>query len=86
MVHFYKVMQRDDIPLLSNFEVYKKLLPVRHVFATGKKSALYQIPYEALAHKLMEGDPRCQAGGAVPMAAPSGSGKTACILPSISEK
>lgn len=54
---------------------------------TGKNLALYQILYftyeedlETLARKLMEGDPRCRAGCAVPMAAPSGSGKTATSI------
>lgn len=81
------LLQSHDIPLLSNFEVYKKSLPVRRVFATGKKLVLYQIPYftyeedlEALARKLMEGNPRCWAGVQY-LAAPSASGKTACILP-----
>ena len=42
--HFNKVMKCEKIPLLSNFNVYKKSLPKRHLPGIGNVP-LYQLPH-----------------------------------------
>lgn len=42
--HFNKVMKCDHIPLLSDFETYKKFLPVREV-PEGSHLKLYTLEH-----------------------------------------
>ena len=83
--HFNKVMKCEKIPLLKNFEQYKKSLPVRHNSATGEHTPLYQYPYwgyddemDHLARQL-EVYPKSRFSVKY-LSAPGSSGKTSCIL------
>ena len=85
-VHFDKVMKCDHVPLLKDFDVYKRSLPVRRDDALAQQLRLYQLPYwtddedvEFLANQLER--PTISRAKVKYLSAPSGSGKTSCILP-----
>ena len=84
-LHFNKIMKRDDIPLLSNFDVFKNSLPVRRDSSTGEHIPLYELPHwtcnnDMLAYQLGE-QPLTSRAVVKYLSAPGGSGKTSCILP-----
>ena len=85
-VHFDKVMKCDHIPLLKDFDVYKRSLPVRRDASLAQELPLYQLPYwtndedmEFFADQLQR--PPISRASVKYLSAPSGSGKTSCILP-----
>ena len=85
-VHFDKVMKCDHVPLLKDFDVYKRSLPVRRDASSAQELPLYQLPYwtddedvEFFADQLRR-PPKSRASVKY-LSAPSGSGKTSCILP-----
>ncbi len=84
-VHFNKVMKCDNIPLLSNFDVYKESLPVRQHGGTGEHLPLYKLLHwtrdndmKSLADQLER--PPIHRATVKYLTAPGGSGKTTCIL------
>ena len=83
--HFQKVMKCEHIPLLSDFDVYSRSLPVRE--SNGVVTPLYTVPYwtsdedlEGLAYQL-EAKSTIERSCVKYICAPTGYGKTACILP-----
>ena len=85
--HFNRIMKCDRIPLLSNFDVYKKSLPVRNPgIINSKQYPLYQLPIwlhdedvDKLSDQLLA---ESSARNVVNyISAPSHFGKTACVLP-----
>ena len=78
--HFNKVMKCENIPLLSNFNVYKKCLPQRHLVGIGNVP-LYQLPHwtceDDMAQQLKEDGCHVRYY----LTAPGCSGKTSSILP-----
>ena len=83
--HFQKVMKCEHIPLLSDFNVYSRSLPVRESYE--EVIPLYTLPYwtndedlEGFADQL-EARPTVERRHVKYICAPSGYGKSACILP-----
>ena len=86
-VHFDKIMKCDHVPLLKDFDVYKRSLPVRHDISLEQQLPLYRLPYwtddedvEFLANQLERRESIVRHAVKY-LSAPSGSGKTSCILP-----
>ena len=86
--HFNKVMKCDSIPLLADFDVYKKSLPVRESFSSDKVFIpLYELPHwvhdqdlKSFANQL-KNKSFLSRNHVKYLSVPPHSGKTSCILP-----
>ena len=77
-------MKRSDWPLLKSFDVYKDTLPVR--LCHGEYLRLYKLPYWVNYNDLRATANQLETSSDLKyVVAPSGSGKTAGILPAFLE-
>ena len=83
---FEKKMKNGAYPLFTNFDTYKKWLPVR--FINGYYRELYKLPHytdeydlDMLVKKLEEGAKEGSRKGVKYFATPPASGKTSAVLP-----
>lgn len=80
-------MQSDKVPLLKSFDVYKASLPVRKDNNSGEDLVLHDLKCWIAADELRATAAQLEAPSKIArdavkyMAAPSGAGKTSCVLP-----